>query len=84
MTRKKLRLDELEVDSFATDAKEVPAGRQEREGGVRAHGSHETHTHNPDFTCDFSCLYGGTAVCDTDQECSGVCLMLTNICGPCE
>ena len=83
MTRKKLRLDELEVDSFVTAAKEVPAGKQAGEGGVRAHDAHEP-THNPDPTCDYSCMYGITGVCDTDQDCSGVCLMLTNICGPCE
>lgn len=76
MTRKKLRLDELEVDSFVTHAKEVPAVKQEREGGVQAY--------NSDTPCDYSWMYGGTAICDTDRDCSGVCLRQTNVCGPCE
>jgi len=93
MTRKKLRLDELEVDSFRTDAEKVLAEKQERKGSVRAYDTHLTYEpdtcynntcYNPCNTYDYSCLNDNTARCDTDRDCSRECLVVTNVCGPCE
>ena len=67
MARKKLKLEELEVESFTAsrDGKPAPAG------GVHGHSG------------DYSCALGNTAWCDTDRDCSGVCLVATNVCSPC-
>ncbi|HEX8242633.1 MAG TPA: hypothetical protein VF541_04045 [Longimicrobium sp.] len=75
MSRVRMSVEKLEVQSFATGAEggtavlDAPA-RGEKKGNAIVAG-------------DYSDMLGNTAWCDTDRDCSGVCLVATNVCYAC-
>jgi hypothetical protein len=76
MSRMKMKVDSLEVQSFSITSHggsmvlDLPARGEARKGNAIVAG-------------DYSDMLGNTAFCDTVRDCSGVCRLPTNACYAC-
>ncbi|HEX6749139.1 MAG TPA: hypothetical protein VF092_17715 [Longimicrobium sp.] len=76
MARVNMSVEKLEVQSFSTSDSggtavlDAPRREEKRKGNAIVAG-------------DYSDMLGNTAWCDTDRDCSGVCLVATNVCYAC-